>query len=554
MSHYFCKYCDRTHTFAEFKGYLCPDYVYYSCKDDLVQFGRFFQPGDYVKKFASPEFHSIVGDRMISAEQGLYLALIAWRGGAKSMLAKTAILNHLGYRKREGREYVTWLCEIEDQAVDHIKYIQRHLETNPAFRYYFGDYYSKGDWTKRGFETGRGDLFKPLGMTQKPRGRSQFVDWEEGALRLTKLILDDFESEANTKTKERRAYNKAFISGALMPTVDRTPGMEGSVWLLGTLVGHDTYLADLLKEYKDLTPEQKEDFWEVFLYPATLDGTLTDDSIPTWPDAFPLRELRKIKRRDFFLSPNQFWIEYMQDLENPEDTTVALTNIQYHNYEFRAVGKQAFLCDDKWAIPVYIYIGVDLAGIGVSKKHDYHAISVVAVDKDRNRYVLEIFNEHMPIFDVLPVLMRLSEKYVPLKRVNIEKAASGEMMRQIASQESYKSLSLLPGVFEGLPTNPQYNKSDSLIDCFGPLLRDKQLYIRREHDIVMDQLRGLPSPPHDDAIDSIKFADYYAGRLFPKSERIPVENIGKTKKKKTRKRTWRDSVWRGRDWREPIGA
>jgi|GEM_PF-873737 len=555
MTVYFCKPCDREHTLEEFGGTLCKDYIYYSCEYDLPTFGWHFLPGDFRRKFSSPPFHKEVGNRMISSTPGQHLALIAWRGAAKSMMAKAALLNHLGYRKRGEREYAVWLCETEDQAVDHIKYIQRHLETNPAFRYYFGDYYGRGDWTKRGFETGRGDLFRPLGMTQKPRGRSHFVDWQEGAIRLTKLVLDDFESENNTKTKERRAYNKAFVSGALMPTLDKTPGKEGSAWLLGTLVGHDTYLSDLDKEYAALSEEERKDFWEVFRYPATLDGTLTDDSVPTWPDAFPLSELRKIKRRDFFLSPNQFWIEYMQDLENPEDNTVALQNIRYHNYKFLRWGKQTFLVDDDWAIPVYIYFGVDLAGIGVSKQHDYHSIVVIAVDKDRNRYILEIFNEHMPIYDVLPVLLRLGEKYSPVKRVNIEKAASGEMLRQIASQESVGSLTVLPGIFEGLPTNPQYAKADSLIDCFGPLLRDKQLYMRREHDIILEQLRGLPSPPHDDAIDGFKFADHHAGRLFPQSGKISKSQLGEQpKKKKIIPKTWRDSIWNGTDWRTGVRA
>lgn len=552
MDAYFCKYCNSMHDHRSFKGQMCKDYIYYSCKEDLVTFGQYFLPGDFKKKFKSPPFHREVGNRMISPDPGLHLALIAWRDSAKSTTAKAALLHRLGYRTMDRREYVVWLCETEDQAVDHIKYIQRNLESNPAFKYYFGDYYGKGDWTKRGFETGRGDLFRPLGMTQKPRGRAHYVDWQEGSTRITCLIPDDFESENNTKTKERRKYNKDFVSGALMPTLDKTPGKEGVVWLLGTLVKHDTYLSDLKIEWEHLTEEEKVDFWEVYIYPATLDGTLTADSVPTWPDKFPIEELQKIKRRDFFLSPNQFWIEYMQDLDNPEDHAIALQNIQYHNARVEVVGKQAFLVWNNEAIPVYIYIGGDLAGIGISKNHDYHSFVVLAVDSARNYYILEIFNEHMPVFDTVPVLLSLAKKYAPLQRINIEKAASGEMVRAVASEESINSLNVLPGLFEGIPTNPQMKKEDALITFFGPLLRDKRLFIRRSHDVLEEQLRGLPSPKHDDVLDATRFAGYYADTLFPRSEKFPESKLGRMQGTKLLKPSggynWRDPIWKGYNW------
>ena len=549
MTAYYCEHHNKFHDERDFKGYMCPDHIYYSCKDDLVTFGQFFLPGDFRKKFKSPHFHRVVGNRMISNDFGLHLALIAWRDAAKSMLAKAALLNLLGYRKRESTEYVVWLCETEDQAVDHIKYLQRNLEANPAFKYYFGDYYGKGDWTKRGFETGRGDLFRPLGMTQKPRGRAHFVDWQEGSTRLTRLILDDFESENNTKTPERRQYNKAFISGALMPTLDKTPGKEGVVWLLGTLVAHDTYLADLWSEWQSLDEEERKGFWEVHRFPATLDGTLDDDAVPTWPDKFPLEELRIIKKRDFFMAPSQFWIEYMQNLDNDEDNDLAIANIQYHNGRIETIGKQHYLVWNNEAIPVYIYIGGDLAGIGISKHHDYHSFVVLAVDSARNYYILEIFNEHMPVFDTVPVLLRLAEKYSPVQRVNVEKAASGEMVRAVTADKALKSLSALPGMFEGIPVSPAITKKDRLNTFFGPLLRDQRLYVMRKHDIIGNQLRGSK---HDDVLDATYYAGYYADRLFPTSERFPEKQLGRkhnsTFLPQQNVASWKRSLWDRYNW------
>ncbi|HEC61221.1 MAG TPA: hypothetical protein ENI27_03090 [bacterium] len=556
MTPYFCKYCDREHTLQEFGGRLCHDYVYYSCKEDLVTFGKFFLPGDFRYKYKSPGFHRTVGNRLISTVPGNRIAWIAWRNSSKSTIAKATLLHKLAYRRSGAPpEFIAWICETQRQALGHLRYIQGNLETNRYYKYYFGDLYGKGVWTKEYFQTEHGDAFLAVGTGQPFRGIGEYMGEKYGNVRLTGLVMDDFESEKNTKTKESRTANKELITSAMFPALDDTPGHEGWIWLIGTLVRNNTFLSDTNEAWLKMSEEERKDFWEVFRHPATHDGLLTDNSNPQWPDRFPLSRLRTIKNRDFFLAPRRFWVEYMQDLDNPEDTSVALQNIQYHNYAFRSSGKQAFLVDDEWAIPVYIYFGVDLAGIGVSKTHDYHAIVVVAVDSKRNRYILEIFNEHMPIYDVQPVLVRLAEKYSPVRRVNIEKAASGELMRQIASQGTIDNLTVLPGLFEGLPTNPQYAKADSLIDCFGPLLRDKQFFIRREHEVVRDQLRGLPSPAHDDVIDGFKFADYHAGQLFPQSERFPLDQLPeKSKPKKRRMRSWRDSVWNGIDWRTGVRA
>ena len=123
MTAYFCNPCNREHTLEEFGGVLCKDYIYYSCKDDLVTYGQFFLPGDFRRKFKSPPFHRVVGNRMISSEPGLHIALIAWRGATKSMLAKAPLLNHLGYRKPGGIFYVFFLFFFVDQPFFHIKYI-----------------------------------------------------------------------------------------------------------------------------------------------------------------------------------------------------------------------------------------------------------------------------------------------------------------------------------------------------------------------------------------------------------------------------------------------
>ena len=132
----------------------------------------------------------------------------------------------------------------------------------------------------------------------------------------------------------------------------------------------------------------------------------------------------------------------------------------------------------------------------------------------------------------------------------MEKASAGHLFKDLVSRNTASTPGVTPGLFEGVPVPPKVEKSDRLISCFGPLLRDKKLFIRREHDILMDQLRGLPHPANDDVLDAFYYADFYAGTLYPSSKRFPADELGaRTQKKKLRLKSWRHSIWNGIDWR-----
>ena len=61
------------------------------------------------------------------------------RGHAKSTLAKTALLHQLYFSPPEKKQFIAWVSEEQSQAIDHIKYMQNHIDINPALQYYFGD-------------------------------------------------------------------------------------------------------------------------------------------------------------------------------------------------------------------------------------------------------------------------------------------------------------------------------------------------------------------------------------------------------------------------------
>ena len=49
---------------------------------------------------------------------------------------------------------------------------------------------------------------------------------------------------------------------------------------------------------------------------------------------------------------------------------------------------------DESAIPLNVYIGVDLA-YEANARSDYQVIMVIGIDSDRNIYVLDFYREHL---------------------------------------------------------------------------------------------------------------------------------------------------------------
>ena len=176
-------------------------------KKDIITFGQMFLPEDFMKSTPAPYQYEL-SNLLLGQEKRV--CIILPRGHAKSTLAKTALLYQLYFSPPEKKQFIAWVSEEQSQAIDHIKYIQNHIDINPALQYYFGDL--KGSkWTEKEFTTARGDRVIAKGTSQRLRGRSQL------GLRYTNIILDDFESELNTKTPDRRREIKEWVMSTVEP-------------------------------------------------------------------------------------------------------------------------------------------------------------------------------------------------------------------------------------------------------------------------------------------------------------------------------------------------
>ena len=197
---------------------------------------------------------------------------------------------------------------------------------------------------------------------------------------------------------------------------------------------------------------------------------------------------------------------------------------------------QQYLVNNKEAIPVNIYIGVDLAATA-SATSDYQVILVMAMDANKNRYVLEYFREKIPAFDMAEQIVEMAKKYSPVRRVTIETVAAQEMGRDMTTRISVKDRRLLPGIFKGVKPPYGIKKEDRLETALGPIVNSKKLYIKKEMTEIVDEFFEHPKPKNDDLMDALYYADYFA--KAPSSTAIDIadlaDSVGKSTKLKANK-------------------
>jgi len=529
--------------------------VLHQASQDLISFGRVFLPNDFLKKAETPPFHHVIGRDLLATKPGGRVCNIVPRGHGKSTLMRTAILYKIYFAVKGDINFIAWIGETQDKAKDHTEYLKYHIENNDLLSYYFGE--MRGDltgnrWTGVDWTTAKGDRLITKGIEQDIRGKS------ERGIRFTGIVLDDFESIVNTRTKERRAGNRAMLTSAILPALEETKGKEGWIWLSGTIPHYDSFLQGILDGWNEAKriDKEKEFTWKVNFYTGTHDRQLSDTSKALWEDLFPVSKL-KTMRRSFIDAgtPHLFAQEIQNDARDRSLAPVDTTKIKYHAGRFESRGGMAFLIVDEIegkpdsgrAIPIYVYIGADPSITGTS---DFAAIVVLGIDSERNRYLIDVFHERTKVYDLAPKIVDLGKKYYPVRRCTIETVQAQDVVRDMAERFTIDDRRFLPGWAQGanpLKHRPDLNKKivdkiDRLCIGLGSFINPGKLYIRREHFGLVEELEQLPKPKYDDWMDALYYADYYARKNYPRGQPISMEvfnseiEAGKGQRKPVKKR------------------
>ena len=274
-------------------------------KNDLISFGKLFLPEDFLRS-ETPPFHYEVSDAL-DDEKIRQLAVILPRGHGKTVLTKASILKDFVFCPPDDHLFYAWVSATYKLSVGNMDYIKHHLTNNEKILYYFGKMQGR-KWTEEDVELSNGCKLISKSNVAGIRGGSKLHK------RYDLIILDDFEHEANTITKEARDKNANLVTAVVFPALEPH---TGRLRINGTPVHFDSFINNLLTSYHKAkkNKKEKEFSWKVLTYKAISDaGTLL------WPSFFTSDILKQ--RKKFYVDsgqPAKYWQEYFMEVQSEED-------------------------------------------------------------------------------------------------------------------------------------------------------------------------------------------------------------------------------------------
>jgi predicted phage terminase large subunit-like protein len=379
------------------------------------------------------------------------------------------------------KHFVLIISESYQQSALFLDAIKKELEYNDKIKYFFGDLNSD-KWSENDIVLKTDIKLVAKGAGQKLRGlryRSYRPDL---------VILDDFESEANTETDDLRDKLFRWVNGAVLPGSDP----NGEIILVGTIVHHDSYLENIRRT-------GSKSGWELLYYQAIISD---EKKLVLWPDRFSYQYLDNLRSQyaaqgmiDFF------WQEYQNIAQSPEGRPFTEEMIQYHSgMLFRENNKWYIRLEGGVVEGVRISIGVDPA-IATGARSDYSVIFVSAIDGHGNIYAIEYWRGRVKPVELIEKIYGMFSRYEYEPLIVIETTAYQEALVHFLMAKGQAERVYIP-IEEFKPKNA---KSQRLLSL-QPFFASKKIYIRRDMGEFMRELLEYPKSAHDDTLDAFYYS------------------------------------------------
>jgi predicted phage terminase large subunit-like protein len=333
-------------------------------------------------------------------------------------------------------------------------------------------------WTNTDVVLANGTRIIAVGTGQRVRG---FI---EGDTRPNLIIVDDFESELNAFTVEARVKNRRWMTEAVIPSLSD----DGKIVMIGTVISEDCFLYWV----------KESSAWQVLWYAIT-----GDDGKSIWPDRFPMSRIRQIEEEYKSVGNiNGFYQEYMNIAQSPDSAPFKPEWMKTHQYDYERRDGQNLLVrtigEEEKIIPVEIYGGVDPAS-SLSMRADFFVVTMVAVDAENNKYIVDIFRERISPEKQPQKIIDMYKKYKP-RRVKIETVGYQEALRTSVREIMRTEDLYIPGLEAGV--KPRTRKSERLLSLV-PMFAKGQFYWRPQDIEGQKEFMSYPKGKHDDIMDSL---------------------------------------------------
>lgn len=462
----------------------------------IEMFGRLFM--SKALSAAVPDFHREIY-RDLEDNSIKRLGIIAPRGHSKSTV--TSILFPLWrtiFKPPEEDLLILLISESQSQSINFLNVIKYNLEANQRILQYFGSL--RGDkWTEDDFTTSNGVRIMAKGTGQKIRGT---LMGREAITRPNLIILDDFESETNSATKEAIEKNKDWITKAVEPSLSDDGRLVG----VGTIISKMAFLEDIQKPGSG---------WKTHFYQAFADGKAMRQ--PLWPERFSKERLMEIKSSyEARGKAAAFWQEYMNEPIDMDNQTFSASDFRRYSDDtvFELLDGEQLAIRAKhhplrekygWAenvwVPLNPAVGVDLA-ISEDHRADFTVNFAMAMDFDENRFILPY--DRIREKDIDNIVNAMINKCLETGsyHINIE-----TIQYQQAVANQFRKKSEERGLYFGISETRPRTAKDSRIRSLQPLFRQHKVFMANWMLDMEEELLNFPSAAHDDILDAMWLAE-----------------------------------------------
>ncbi len=498
---------------------------------DLISFGKLFLSDDFMRS-ETPFFHYEVADT-IDNKNIKQVAIIIPRGHGKTVLTKASMLKDFVFCKKDDFLFYAWVSATQKLSVGNMDYIKHHLEYNDKIKYYFGSLRGV-KWTEEDIELTNGCKLISKSNVSGIRGGAKLHK------RYDLIVLDDFEHEANTITREAREKNANLVTAVVYPALEPH---TGRLRVNGTPVHYDSFINNLLTSH-DKAKKNNENFaWNVITYKA-----VTEDGNALWSSFFGKKKLEEKKK--FYQDsgqPQKYFQEYMMEVMSDEDAVWTREHISYWDGYYKHEDDVNYIVKDGNDIPVNVFIGCDPATDIDTKHADYSVIMVIAIDVNNELYVLE-YERHRSVptigskspsngeiigkKGVVDYILELHQKYNCISST-VEDVAMNRSIFQALNDERRRlnryDISVIPEKPGGT------NKRNRIYSGLSARFSTGTVHLRKNmFDLINEIITFGPKMAHDDTIESLYYSQLHS---FP-------PNMKKDKDKKT----WKKQKKKAKSW------
>ncbi len=474
---------------------------------DLIAFGKLFLPNDFLRS-ETPFFHYEVAD-IIDDKSVKQTAIIIPRGHGKTVLTKASILKDFLFCPKNDFLFYAWVSATQKLSVGNMDYIKHHLDYNDKIKYYFGN--MRGSkWTEEDVELANGCKLISKSNVSGIRGGAKLHK------RYDLIVLDDFEHEANTITREARDKNANLVTAVVYPALEPH---TGRLRVNGTPVHYDSFINNLLTSSKKAEKSGDKFAWKVITYKA-----VTDDGSSLWPSFFSMKKLKEKKK--FYSDsgqPQKYYQEYMMEVMSDEDAVWTRRHVSYWDGYYKNEDDINYIVKDGEQIPVNTFIGCDPATDIDTKHADFSVIMVIAVDTNNELYVLE-YERHRSIptigskapdtgeiigkKGVVDYILELHQKY-QCTSSTVEDVAMNRSIFQALNDERRRLNRYDIAVIPEKPGGT--NKRNRIYSGLSARFSTGTVHLRKNmFDLINEIVTFGPKMSHDDTIESLYYAQVHS--------------------------------------------